>query len=102
MAARLTLAAMCFSLAAGVPGDGLATCLFNDFGDITNPNDPSCRDVQLRYTRDDDSGNSIALGYDVPRPIGRFFSELAQDSGFLYVSRTEKRDGCSASGRGWS
>ncbi len=69
MAARLTLAVMCFSLVAGAPGAGLAACLFDDFGDITNPNDPSCRDVQLRYTRDDDSGNNIALGYDVPRPI---------------------------------
>lgn len=69
MAARLTLALMCLSLAAGAPGDGLAACVFNDFGDITNPNDASCRDVQLRYTRDDDAGNNIALGYGVPRPI---------------------------------
>ncbi|UCC13616.1 MAG: hypothetical protein JSW21_09550 [Gammaproteobacteria bacterium] len=44
-------------------------CQFNSAGDISNPNDPSCRDVQLRYTRSDDSGNNIALGYDVPFPV---------------------------------
>jgi hypothetical protein len=46
-----------------------AQCLFNDFGDITNPGDPSCRDVQLSYTRDDNAGNNIALGFDVPLPV---------------------------------
>ncbi len=46
-----------------------AVCLFNNSGTITNPNDPSCRDAQFRYTRSDNSGSNVALGYDVPLPV---------------------------------
>jgi hypothetical protein len=69
MAARLIGGAIVALALGGLPLAGDAACRFNDFGDITNPNDPSCRDVQLRYTRDDNSGNNIALGYDVPFPV---------------------------------
>jgi hypothetical protein len=68
MAARLRGASL-FIAAALWTTPSYSACQFNSAGDITNPNDPSCRDVQLRYTRDDDSGNNIALGYDVPFPV---------------------------------
>jgi len=66
VAARLTTAGLAL---AALPALAGADCLFNDFGDITNPGDPSCRDVQLTYTRDIDAGTDIALGYDVPLPV---------------------------------
>jgi hypothetical protein len=69
MAARLIGGAILVLALGAAPVAGHAACQFNDFGDITNPNDPSCRDVQLRYTRDDSTGNNIALGYDVPFPV---------------------------------
>lgn len=69
MAARLIGGAVLAASLLAAPLAGHAACQFNDFGDITNPNDPSCRDVQLRYTRDDNTGNNIALGYDVPFPV---------------------------------
>ena len=69
MAPRL-IAAVSVGLAwSAMPTLAGAACTFNSFGDITNPGDPSCRDVQLTYTRDDDTGNNIALGYDVPMPV---------------------------------
>ena len=46
-----------------------AACQFDTFGTISNPTDPSCRDAQFRYTRSDDTGNNVALGYDVPLPV---------------------------------
>ncbi len=54
---------------AGLPMLASAVCVFDDFGDIVNPDDPSCRDVQLTYTRNDNTGNNIALGFDVPIPV---------------------------------
>ena len=46
-----------------------AACQFDVAGTITNPDDPSCRDAQFRYTRSDNSGSNVALGYDVPLPV---------------------------------
>lgn len=69
MAARLTVTAPAGVALAAFPVLAGAACMFNDFGDIINPDDPSCRDVQLTYTRDDDLGTNIALGYDVPLPV---------------------------------
>ena len=46
-----------------------AACQFDASGTIINPQDPSCGDVRLRYTRADNSGTNIALGYDVPFPV---------------------------------
>ncbi len=46
-----------------------AACQFDIAGTITNPDDPSCRDAQFRYTRSDNSGSNVALGYDVPLPV---------------------------------
>ncbi len=46
-----------------------AACQFDAFGTISNPTDPSCRDAQFRYTRSDNTGNNVALGYDVPLPV---------------------------------
>ena len=46
-----------------------AACQFDASGTIINPQDPSCGDVRLRYTRSDNSGTNIALGYDVPFPV---------------------------------
>jgi hypothetical protein len=46
-----------------------AACQFDNAGTITNPGDPSCRDAQFRYTRSNDTGNDVALGYDVPIPV---------------------------------
>lgn len=69
MAARLTFAVLSAVVLTGLPGFVSGACLFDSFGDITNPNDPDCKDVQLRYTRNDDVGNNIALGYEVPLPL---------------------------------
>ena len=60
------LVAVCLGLGTQ---SAMAACVFDQFGTITNPNDPSCRDVQLRYTRSDNTGNNIALGYGVPFPV---------------------------------
>lgn len=69
MAARLTTAGSAGMALAAFPLVAGAACTFDNFGDIVNPDDPSCRDVQLTYTRDDDLGTNIALGYDVPLPV---------------------------------
>lgn len=58
-----------FASLLGLPLLVHGACIFNNFGDIVNADDPGCRDIQLRYTRNDDSGNNIALGYDVPLPV---------------------------------
>ncbi len=58
-----------FASLVGLPVLVHGACIFNSFGDIVNAEDPGCRDIQLRYTRNDDSGNNIALGYDVPLPV---------------------------------
>jgi hypothetical protein len=67
------LSRLCFVLVTISTGLGTLTataaCVFDQSGTISNPNDPSCRDVQLRYTRSNNVGNNIALGYDVPFPV---------------------------------
>jgi len=45
-----------------------ALCEFEN-GTISNPDDPLCRDTQLVYTENDDSGDNIALGYPPPIPV---------------------------------
>lgn len=56
------------ALSLGLPM-AQAACQFDNFGTISNPTDPSCRDAQFRYTRSDNTGNNVALGYDVPLPV---------------------------------
>ncbi|MGD8964292.1 MAG: M14 family metallopeptidase [Gammaproteobacteria bacterium] len=69
MAPVLTMRGLVLASLLGLPVLGHGNCVFNSFGDIVNANDPGCRDIQLRYTRNDDTGNNIALGYDVPLPV---------------------------------
>lgn len=63
LSSTLMLGALLVAMPAG------AVCQFDQFGTISNPNDPACRDAQLRYTQSDNSGNNIALGYPVPFPV---------------------------------
>ena len=95
MAARLIGGSILAAILLAAPLAGHAECRFNDFGDITNPNDPSCRDVQLRYTRDDSSGNNIALGYfgDSADDIGPVAVFLASDAGRYVTGQTINVDG---------
>ena len=65
MAARLTLCLWALALAS----PAVAECRFDAFGTIVNPGDPDCGGLQFRYTRSDDSGFNVALGYEVPRPV---------------------------------
>jgi hypothetical protein len=46
-----------------------AACVFDSQGTITNPSDPSCRDVMLTYTESDNTGSNVAIGYPVPVPV---------------------------------
>ncbi|MGD8976075.1 MAG: M14 family zinc carboxypeptidase [Gammaproteobacteria bacterium] len=69
MASRLTWGALGLALLGVSPLAAEAACQFDNAGTITNPSDPSCRDAQFRYTRDNDTGNNVALGYDVPTPV---------------------------------
>ncbi|NNF51148.1 MAG: hypothetical protein HKN59_01800 [Gammaproteobacteria bacterium] len=62
---RIALALML----AMATGAALGDCNFDSSGTISNPDDPSCRDVFLTYTANVDSGNNIALGYAVPLPV---------------------------------
>ena len=59
----LCLCALALAAPAG------AECRFDPFGTIVNPRDPDCGAQQFRYTRADDSGFNVALGYEVPRPV---------------------------------
>lgn len=63
---RVSLAALTFTLLMPMAH---AACQFDAAGTISNPTDPSCRDAQFRYTRSDNTGNNVALGYDVPFPV---------------------------------
>ena len=65
MAARLTLCLLALLPAA----PAVAECRFDAFGTIVNPRDPDCGGQLFRYTRADDSGFNVALGYEVPRPV---------------------------------
>jgi hypothetical protein len=69
MAPGLTMRGLALASLLCIPVLAHGNCVFNSFGDIVNANDPGCRDIQLRYTRNDDTGNNIALGYDVPLPV---------------------------------
>ncbi|MDH3588988.1 MAG: M14 family zinc carboxypeptidase, partial [Gammaproteobacteria bacterium] len=46
-----------------------AVCQFDDFGTISNPDDPVCRDAQFVYTENDSNDTNIALGYPPPVPV---------------------------------
>ena len=46
-----------------------AACEFDSQGTITNPSDPSCRDVMFVYTESDNTGSNVAIGYPVPVPV---------------------------------
>ncbi|NNF66374.1 MAG: hypothetical protein HKM98_02590, partial [Gammaproteobacteria bacterium] len=46
-----------------------AVCTFDQSGTISNPNATECRDTQLVYTENDNSGDNIALGYPPPMPV---------------------------------
>ncbi len=43
-----------------------AQCFFDQFGEIVNPFDPGCGDVQYPYNENDNSGMNIALGFTPP------------------------------------
>jgi Zinc carboxypeptidase len=69
---RALIPVVALALATATPARG--ACVFvkdqitnND--EITNPFEPGCGDVMLTYTKSDDMGNNVALGYAVPIPV---------------------------------
>jgi zinc carboxypeptidase len=68
VARALIRAAVVAALAATAPQAG-AACVFDGNGEITNPFEPGCGDVQFTYTENDNLGTSIALGYPPPVPV---------------------------------
>jgi len=68
VARALSRAAIVAALATAAPQAG-AACAFDGNGEITNPFEPGCGDVQFTYTENDNLGTSIALGYPPPVPV---------------------------------
>ncbi len=60
-----------------------AQCLFDQFGEIVNPFEAGCGDLQFTYTQNISSGLNIALGYSPPIPVA---SLTAVDGFREYVS----------------
>jgi hypothetical protein len=54
-------------LAAALPA--AADCVFDSDGEISNPFEAGCGDVQFTYTENDNAGTNIALGYSPPAPV---------------------------------
>jgi hypothetical protein len=62
---RAALAALL--LATALPA--AADCEFDGDGEIANPFEPGCGDVQFTYTENDNAGTNVALGYPPPVPV---------------------------------
>jgi hypothetical protein len=67
--ARALIRALAIALALAGVAPVHAACIFDANDEITNPFEPGCGDVMLRYTENDNTGNNIALGYPVPAPV---------------------------------
>ncbi len=55
-------ALLCVSPAAS------AQCEFDEFGTISNPDEPSCRDARFEFTETAGGAGNIPIGYPVPQP----------------------------------